>query len=169
MSEATDVAGEAIARVHAAMQALFAPDVLPEIVEGVPVPRVTLDMPGDEPEPLHVFTWGTARDFGAEGFLSGAYIEASFHVWITVVATASTSDEAARIANAYQAVVMQLPLNDPTLGGICSDALAPTVRESDAWGDADGRRHAGYLLDLGYSKIIQAAPAAASALRAERG
>lgn len=162
-----DVAGEAIARVNEHMHKLFSQEVMEQVFPDVPVPRVTLDMPGSEPEPCHVFTWGVARDFDAEGFLSGAYMEASFHIWVTVIATASSSEEASRVANAYQALVMQMCLVDPTLDGLCNDAYAPVIQEADSWVDADGRRHAGYLLDLGYSTTIGASPAVAQALKKE--
>lgn len=165
MTQATDVAGAAIAKVHEHMQKIFSKEVLGEIYPDVPVPRVTLDLPGDEPEPLHVFTWGTARDFGAEGFLSGAYMEASFHIWVTVIATASTSDVAARIANAYQAMATQMSLCDPLLSGICTDAMSPEIKEADAWADQSGRRHAGYLIDFGYTTTIQAAASVAKVLK----
>ena len=141
-----DVAGPAIARVHADLQALFGR--LDELAPGIPKPRVTLDLGTPEPEPLHVFTWGTAREFGIAGLLSGRVCKVTFHVWVTVVASASTSEEAARVANAYQAVTLQVPLVDTQLGGTVIEIGAPQVKEADAWCDADGRRHAGYLLDF---------------------
>ena len=162
-----DVAGPVIAKVYESLQKLFASEVMEEIFPDVPLPRVTLDLPGAEPEPLHVFVWGTARDFGAEQFVTGAYMEASFHIWVTAIGTSSTSEEASRIANAYQAMVMQLSLCDPLLGGIATDAYSPEIREADAWADASGRRHAGYLIDLGYTVTIGASQAVAQALKKE--
>lgn len=162
---AQDVSGPAIERVESHLRKLFAADCLGQVFPGVPAPRVTLDLPGDEPEPLHVFVWGTARDFDAESFVTGAVMEASFHIWVTCIATASTSEDAAHVANAYQAMVVQMCLADPTLGGLCSDALSPVVKEADAWADADGRRHAGYLMDLGYTVNIQLSPKVAAMIK----
>ncbi|RDB70675.1 hypothetical protein C1876_02885 [Eggerthella sinensis] len=153
-----DVAGPAIARVHADLRELFAR--IGELAPGVPAPRVTLDLPASEPEPLHVFAWGTARDFGIAGLLSGNVCRITFHVWVTVVATASTPEDAARIANAYQAVALQVPLVDTQLGGAVEEIGAPQVKEADAWGDADGRRHAGYLLDFEAAVHVSASPEA---------
>lgn len=167
MSMPQDVAGLAIARVNEYLHKVFSEKVLHEVFPDVPVPRVTLDLPGQEPEPLHVFTWGTARDFDATGFLTGASMEATFHVWVTVVASSSTSEEASRIANAYQALVMQMSLVKPTLDGLASYGYAPVIRESESWADASGRRHAGYLIDLGYETIIGASQAVALALEKE--
>lgn len=154
-----DVAGPAIARVHADLEALFSR--LDELAPDVPRPRVTLDMPGSEPEPLHVFAWGTAREFGVAGLLTGSVLMVTFHVWVTVASTASTPEEASRIANAYQAVAMQIPLVDTQLGGAVDEIGAPQVKEADAWGDADGRRHAGYLLDFEAAVKVAASPEAA--------
>lgn len=164
-SRVTDIAGSAIERVFSSMRKIFSEEVLRAVYPDVPAPRVTLDMPGSEPEPLHVFVWGTARDFDAESFLTGACMEASFHVWVTLVASASSSEEASRIANAYQAMALQLCLCDPLLGGLCTDATAPTVKEADSWADSSGRRHAGYLLDFCYSTSIQAAKEVANVLK----
>lgn len=154
-----DVAGPAIMRVHADLEALFSR--ISELAPNVPRPRVTLDLPGSEPEPLHVATWGTAREFGVLGFLTGGVLEVTFHVWVTVAATAPTSDEATRIANAYQAVAMQLPLVDIDLGGAANEIGVPQVKEAESWGDSDGRRHAGYLLDYEVSVNVAASPEAA--------
>lgn len=167
MSDAMDVSGKAIVRVHESMRRIFSEDVIESVLpgQGIPAPRVTLDLPGQEPEPLHVFTWGTARDFEPEGFLTGAYMQCTFHVWVSLIASASSSERAAEIANAYQALALQLSLNDPLLGGLCIDAEAPAVREAEAWSDQSGRRHAGYLLDFGYTTQIQAAKAVADVLK----
>ena len=154
-----DVAGPAIMRVHADLEALFSR--ISDLAPNVPRPRVTLDLPGSEPEPLHVATWGTAREFGVSGFLTGGVLGVTFHVWVTVAATAPTSDEAARIANAYQAVAMQLPLVDIDLGGAANEIGVPQVKEAESWGDSDGRRHAGYLLDYEVSVSVAASPEAA--------
>lgn len=162
-----EVAGDAIAQLLANVERVFDADTLHEVYPDVPAPRVTLDLPGAEPEPLHVFVWGTARDFGAEQFVTGAYVEATFHLWVTAIASASTSEEAARIANAYQSMIVQCALVDPLLGGTASDAYPPEIKEADAWADASGRRHAGYLIDLGYSTIVSASQAVARALGKE--
>lgn len=160
-----DVAGKAIAKVLDHLKKIFSKDIIDDIYTDIPAPRVTLDLPGAEPEPLHVFVWGTARDFDAEQFLTGAHMEASFHVWVTVLGSSSTSEEASRIANAYQALVMQMCLIDPLLGGIASDAYSPVIKESESWADTSGRRHAGYLIDLQYSVEISASEAVARAIK----
>lgn len=160
-----DVAGAAIQAVYGHLKKIFDEEVMSQVFPGIPVPRVSLDMPGDEPEPLHVFVWGTARNFDAEGFLSGSYIEASFHVYVTVIATASTAERASEIANAYQALALQLVIVDPLLGGLVTDSLAPKIEESATWVDSTGSRHAGYLLDIGYTKYISASEAVARAIK----
>lgn len=154
-----DVAGPAIARINADIEALF--EHIDKLVPGTPKPRVTLDLPASDPEPLHVFTWGTARDFGVTGLLSGQVVQVTFHVWVTVVATASTSEEAARIANAYQAIALQVPLVDTDLGGVVEELGIPQVKESDTWADQSGHRHAGYLLDFEASVNVSASHEAA--------
>lgn len=158
-----DVAGPAIARVHSDMQALFSR--LDEIVPNVPKPRVTLDLPSSDPEPLHAFVWGTARDFGIAALLTGNVLQVTFHIWATVVATASTSEEAVRVANAYQAVALQVVLADPQLGGSVNEIGAPQVKEAEAWGDSDGKRHAGYLLDYEVSVDVAASAAAVQIIK----
>lgn len=165
MKSPQDVSGEVIAKVYDNLQRIFTKEVVEQLYDDIPVPRVTLDLPGNEPEPLHVFVWGVARDFDAEQFLTGAHMSASFHVWITVLGTSSTSEEASRIANAYQALVMQMCLIDPTLCGLVEDAYSPVIKEAEAWADESGRRHAGYLLDLQYSVVISASDAVAQALK----
>ena len=54
-SRVTDIAGSAIERVFSSMRKIFSEEVLKAVYPDVPTPRVTLDMPGSEPEPLHVF------------------------------------------------------------------------------------------------------------------
>lgn len=161
------IAGPVISKVFDNLQKIFSKDVLNSVFPDVPVPMVSLDLPGSEPEPLHVFVWGTARDFDTEQFVTGAHMEISFHVWVTVIATSSTSEDASRIANKYQSMVMQMSLCSPTLGNIASDAFSPKIKEAESWADVDGRRHAGYLIDLGYSVIVSASPFVAQALAKE--
>lgn len=145
------VAGPAIARLLADVERLFAHA---DELMGVTVPRVTLDLPAADPEPNHVFVWGTARDFGVAGALSNFSVTVTWHVWLTCVATGTTAEDAAATANAYQAIALQVPLVDITLGGTVGEIGAPQVKESESWADADGRRHAGYLLDFEMSKTI---------------
>lgn len=160
------VAGPSIARILSDAEALYDASSIAQLCDNVPAPRVTLDLPASEPEPLHVFVWGTARDFGVLGMLTGSIYRVSFHVWLTVVATASTADEAVRIANAYQAIALQITLCDTTLGGLAEEIGAPAIKESDTWADADGRRHAGYLLDYEVAVLVTASSAARSIIEA---
>lgn len=145
-----------IARIDKNMRALFAPEALEVLCPGIPAPYVSLDLDTPEPRPLHVFTWGTAREFSVDRELTGRFFNVGFHVWVTLVASASTSDEAARVANNYQSVAVQMTLADPTLSGCAYEVMVPQVRESDAWADADGRRHAGYLLDYEVHVLVAA-------------
>ena len=160
------VSENAIARIDRDLRLLFSKSSLDILYPDVPAPLVTLDLIGIDPEPLHVFTWGTARDFSVAGSLSGQIISIEFHVWVTLVATASTSDEAARIANAYQAIALQMTLCDTTLGGEVDEVFVPSVKESDSWADQDGRRHSGYLLDFGVKKYVEASGEAYEILNA---
>ena len=123
-----DVAGPAIRRVHADLEALLSR--VGELAPGTPAPRVTLDLPGSEPEPLHAFVWGTAREFGVAGLLTGSVLQVTFHVWATV-----------------------------------DEIGAPQVKAADAWGDADGRRHAGYLLDFEATVRVPASHEAARIIK----
>ena len=141
------VLGPVMERFHADVEALFSPSALQAMGLDVPAPRVTFDLPNAEPEPLHVWTWGTAREFDVLGLLTGGTLKVSYHIWLGVVATSSTAEEAARIANAYQNVALQIPLCDQMLARTALELGAPAIREAEAWADADGRRHAGYLLD----------------------
>lgn len=149
-----DVTQEIIAQVNANLEALFAPDVFARFYPDVPAPVVSLELLGNEPEPLHVFTWSTAREFSIEQNLSGADLQVSFHVWVTCIGTGSTADDAAEAANAYHSMILQMVMNDVTLHGLASEILIPQVQETDAWADPDGRRHCGYLLDLEVRKWI---------------
>lgn len=154
-----DIAWPAIERVHADVAALFAVTGA-MLGEDVPEPRVTLDLPATDPEPLHVFTLSGARNFAVAGFLSGGVVRMTFDVEVVCVATATTANEAARIANAYQALLMQVPLVDQTLGGAAQEVGAPQVADYRAWADADGRRHAGYRLAYNICKDVPAVGAA---------
>lgn len=147
-----DVSGRAIERVHADLSALFGN--LDRLAPGIPAPRVTIDLPSAEPDPLHVSVWSAPRDFGVTGTLSGCVIEVTYHIWVTLVATGSTAEAAAKVANAYQAVAVQLPLVDNDLGGSVNEVGVPQVKEADAWADSDGRRHAGYLLEYQVSTTV---------------
>lgn len=141
------ISGGVIARVHRNMQALFAPEAIEQLFPGTPAPYVSLDLETEEPEPLHVFTWGTAREFDVKRNLTGGYFNVGFHVRVSLIATASSPEEASRIANNYQAIAFQMTLADPTLGGEVHELMVPQAEESVAWADYDGKRHAGYLLD----------------------
>lgn len=143
------VTAPVIARIYEDMQALFAAEALEVLAPGTPAPQVTLDLPRDEPYPLHVFVWGLPREFAIEEILTnmGDALEISFHVWATLVATSSTAEEAARIANEYLGIALQVTLCDTFLGGLASQVMLPQIKEADAWKDDDGKRHAGCLLD----------------------
>lgn len=144
-----EISAPVIARIYEDMRALFAPEALKVLSPGTPAPQVTIDMPRDEPYPLHVFVWGIPRDFAIEEILTaqGDVLEISFHVWATLIATSSTSEEAARIANEYLGIALQVTLCDTFLGGLAIQVMLPQVKEEDAWKDEDGKRHAGCLLD----------------------
>ena len=70
MEGSLDIAQRIIAQVDADLQAILAPEVFARYYPDVPAPTVSLEMLGTQPEPLHVFTWSTARDFGIEQNLS---------------------------------------------------------------------------------------------------
>lgn len=159
---AVSVAGPCIQRIHRDAGLLFSQASLDALHgRGIPAPKVTLDLPRDEPEGLHVFTWGTAREFGIAGALTNYVITVTFHVWMTVLAAAGTAERAAEIAAAYQATALQIPLADITLGGEAVEVGAPAIRQAEAWGDGNGRRHAGYLLDFEVAKQVERSSIAA--------
>lgn len=161
-----DVAQKAIEQVDADLRALFAPEVFAERFPDVPAPAVSLELLGAEPEPCHVFTWSTAREFGIEQNLSGAMLQVSFHVWVTCIGTGPDADAAAAAANAYHSMVLQMVMGDVTLHGLAAEIMVPQVRETDAWSDPDGRRHCGYLLDLEVRKWISPDPSLSEILEA---
>lgn len=151
-----DITGPAIDRIHRDAAAIFAQEVLPE---GMPAPRVTLDLPATDPEPFHVFTWGTAREFGVAGLLSRQVVMITFRVRMTLVASGSTAEDASETANAYLARAVQITLCDTTLGGAVEEVGWPQVVQSESWADQSGRRHAGYLVEFECSKTVAADPA----------
>lgn len=156
MSIVTDICGPAIERIYADSVAVFAAENLPE---GLTAPRVTLDLPATDPEPFHVFTWGQARQFTNVGFLTHKVYQVTFIVRMTLVASGSTAEDAARIANEYLARAVQITLCDTQLGGAADEVGVPQIVSSDAWADQSGRRHAGYLLEYEVSKTVAADPA----------
>lgn len=164
MSAVSPVAWPAVARVHADVAALFAESA--SLIPGVPRPRVTLDLPAGDPEPFHVFTLSTADSFAVEGALSNGTVKLSFDVQVVCVATGPTAEAAAEAANAYQALVMQVPLCDPLLGGCANEVGAPQVADHRVWQDADGRRHAGYRLAMNVS--VNVSPSAEARAVIER-
>lgn len=147
------ITGPAIQRIYDDARAVFGS------LADVRVPRVTLDLPGSDPEPFHVFVWGTARQFDIAGALTGNIILVTFRVRMTLIASGATADDAADIANAYLARAVQITLCDPTLGGTVEEVGWPQITEADAWADQSGRRHAGYLLEFEASKYVAADPA----------
>lgn len=156
MSTVTDICGPAIERIYEDSVAVFAAENLPE---GLTAPRVTLDLPATDPEPFHVFTWGQARAFTNVGFLTHKVYQVTFIVRMTLVASGSTAEDAARIANEYLARAVQITLCDTQLGGAADEVGVPQIVSSDAWADQSGRRHAGYLLEYEVSKTVAADPA----------
>lgn len=156
MSIVTDICGPAIERIYADSVAIFAAENLPE---GLTAPRVTLDLPATDPEPFHVFTWGQARQFTNVGFLTHKVYSVTFIVRMTLVASGSTAEDAARVANEYLARAVQITLCDTQLGGAADEVGVPQIVSSDAWADQSGRRHAGYLLEYEVSKTVAADPA----------
>lgn len=156
MSTVTDICGPAIQRIYEDSVAIFAGESLPE---GLTAPRVTLDLPATDPEPFHVFTWGQARQFTNVGFLTHKVYSVTFIVRMTLVASGSTAEDAARIANEYLARAVQITLCDTQLGGAADEVGVPQIVSSDAWADQSGRRHAGYLLEYEVSKTVAADPA----------
>ena len=156
MSTVTDICGPAIQRIYDDSVAIFAGENLPE---GLTAPRVTLDLPATDPEPFHVFTWGQARQFTNVGFLTHKVYQVTFIVRMTLVASGSTAEDAARIANEYLARAVQITLCDTQLGGAADEVGVPQIVSSDAWADQSGRRHAGYLLEYEVSKTVAADPA----------
>ena len=156
MSIVTDICGPAIERIYADSVAVFAGENLPD---GLTAPRVTLDLPATDPEPFHVFTWGQARQFTNVGFLTHKVYQVTFIVRMTLVASGSTAEDAARVANEYLARAVQITLCDTQLGGAADEVGVPQIVSSDAWADQSGRRHAGYLLEYEVSKTVAADPA----------
>lgn len=153
-----DLTGPAIERIHRDARLIFDADALPG---GLPAPRVTLDLPATDPEPFHVFTWGTAREFGVAGLLSRQVVMVTFRVRMTLIGSGSTAEEAAAVANAYLARAVQVTLCDTTLGGTVEEVGWPQVTASEAWADQSGRRHAGYAIEYECSKAVAADPAIA--------
>lgn len=165
MGRMHQVAGPAILQMHEDVRRVFA-NVEALMGEDVREPRVTLDLPGDDPEPFHVFVHGTARDFDIAGALTGGVIGVTFHIWVTCIASGPTAEEAVATANDYQALLLQIPLNDVTLHGTVDELGAPQVREAESWSDQSGRRHAGYLLEFEALKRIAASTAVREILEA---
>lgn len=159
------VAGPAIVRMLEDVEAVFA-HIEDLCGEDVREPRVTLDIPEGEPEPFHVAVHGEAREFGIAGALTGGVIAVTFHIWVTAVASGPGAREAVETANEYQALLLQIPLNDVTLGGTVDELGAPQVREAESWSDPSGRCHAGYLLEFEALKRVAASPAVAAILEA---
>lgn len=153
------IAWEPILRIAADVEALFSKDaaLLPD---DVPLPATSLGLPADDPEPLHVFVLTNAHDFSVAGFLSNSVLRMAFDVDVVCVATSDSYEEAARIANAYQALLVQLTLADPDLGGTVDEVGAPQVADYRTWADADGRRHAGYRLAYNMTRDVTASEAA---------
>ena len=156
MSIVTDICGHAIERIHADAVDVFAGEILPD---GLTAPRVTLDLPATDPEPFHVFVWGQARQFTNVGFLTHKVYQVTFLVRMTLVASGSTAEDAAHVANEYLARAVQITLCDTQLGGAADEVGVPQIVSSDAWADQSGRRHAGYLLEYEVSKTVAADPA----------
>lgn len=150
------LARPAIERIDRDARLVFDAGALPG---GLTAPRVTLDLPATDPEPFHVFTWGTAREFGIAGLLSRQVVMVTFKVRMTLVASGSTPEEASDIADAYLARAVQVTLCDTNLGGAVEEVGWPQIVEADAWADQSGRRHAGYLLEFECSKTVAADPA----------
>ena len=165
MNRMQQVAGPAIIQMYEDVKAVFA-RIEDLMGEDVREPRVTLDLPGDDPEPFHVFVHGTARDFGIAGALTGQVIAVTFHIWVTCIASGPTAEAAVETANDYQALLLQIPLNDVTLHGTVDELGAPQVREAESWFDQSGRRHAGYLLEYEALKRVAASPDVAAILEA---
>ena len=153
-----DIAWEPISRMTADLSALFA-QTAQLLGEDVPEPRVTLDLPASDPEPFHVFALSNVRDFEVAGFLTGNVVKLAFWIDVVCVATATSVEEAARIANAYQALLVQVPLADPLLGGTVEEVGAPQVADYRTWADPDGRRHAGYRMGFNVCKYARAVEA----------
>ena len=156
MSTTKDITGPAILRIYEDAKAIFDEGALDG---SVPAPRVTLDLPATDPEPFHVFVWGQAREFVNVTFLTHKVYLVTFKVRMTLVASGSTPEDAARIANAYLAKAVQITLCDTQLGGAAEELGVPQIVSSDAWVDQSGRRHAGYLLEYEVSKSVAADPA----------
>lgn len=152
------VAWGPVKRIDDIVRSLFSHTA--ELLGGdVPEPAVTLDLPATDPEPLHVFTLTNAHDYEVVGFLTNGVVQLSFDVDVVCVATADSMEEAARIANAYQSLLLQVTLCDGDLGGTVQEVGAPQVADYRTWVDADGRRHAGYRLSYNMTKDVAASAA----------
>ena len=156
MSVVTDITGPAIERIHADALAIFDGAAMPD---GIPAPRVTLDLPSTDPEPFHVFTWGQAREFTNVTFLTRDVFLVSFKVRMTLIGSGSSSEDAAAVANAYLARAVQITLCDTQLGGAVEEVGVPQITQSEAWADQSGKRHAGYAIEFECSKTVAADPA----------
>lgn len=163
-----DIAWGPVRRILADMEALFS-ETSGLLGDEVPQPAVTLDLPATDPEPQHAFVLSNAHDFEVVGFLSNATVRVSFDVDVVCVATADTADAAARTANAYQALLFQIPLVDNDLGGTVEEVGAPQVADYRTWADGDGRRHAGYRLSFNMTKGVQASDAARQVIYERNG
>lgn len=160
MSAVEPIAWAPVLRIRDVCAALFG-HVQELLGSDVPEPAVSLDLPCGDPEPLHVFVLTNAHDFSVVGFLSNMTVRMAFDVDVVCVATADTVEEAARVANAYQSLLVQVPLVDNDLGGTVEEVGAPQVADYRTWVDADGRRHAGYRLSFNMTKDVAANAAAA--------
>ena len=155
MSRPYDFMGPAIWQLFFDAEAIFDPGAMPD---GIPAPRVTIDLPSTDPEPFHVFVWGQARSFENVSFLTRDAYMITFKVRMTLVASGSTAEDAARAANEYLARAVQITLCDTQLGGTVEEVGIPQIVSSDAWADQSGRRHAGYLIEYEASKAVMADP-----------
>ena len=144
------LAWPALQRLHADIEKVFA-ETASLLGEDIPRPRVTFDLPSSDPEPLHVFTLSEARNFSITGRLTNNTIVMTFDIGAVCVATAGNIEAASAIANAYQSLLLQVPLCDPMLGNTVNEIGMPQVDEYTVWQDADGRRHAGYRLSFNVS------------------
>lgn len=160
MSAVEPIAWEPVLRIRDVCAALFG-STEELLGDDVPEPKVSLELPAGDPEPMHVFVLTNAHDFSVVGFLSNMTVRMAFDVDVVCVATADTVEEAARIANAYQSLLLQVPLVDNDLGGTVEEVGAPQVADYRTWVDADGRRHAGYRLSFNMTKDVAANAAAA--------
>lgn len=150
------IANASVERIHRDALLAFSPGALPD---GIPAPAVTLGLDATDPEPFHVLTWETARAFTSVGMLTGGVVEVTFEVWMTLVASGDTREAARTVADAYLERAVQITLCDTTLGGNAVEVGWPQIAESDAWADASGRKHCGYLVKYEVSTYATADPA----------